>query len=525
MNRAVLVRLLAIGVVVSASAACIGGAIGQTNPGIAAAGSSPRADLAISDEPAPAGIAGASKTPTDSQTIRAPGSATRINILDFCEPGSLNGKSDNTACIQAAVTATCTRRNGAGSPINGGGTIDMPPNTYTIDANVGVTIPCEGVLFRGGGWGNPNASNTGTEIKVIGAGSAPILRFASEVKGNARRYSYGGGVRDIGFVTRNSTSSIVQTGPMVAFEYCYHCQIDRVYSNGAFRFATNYAGIGNQISHSVITQVMPGGEGIEIYGSDSGCSKIAGCPTREDLFEIDNTVIDAALAKGLSNANCIHVRDFAATTWITNVACNQTKVGLYVDCPTSSNIAACPQFLSLYDFETEANDIAGNGANGAAISAFDFVDLECHDCIMYGYSVDNLVKLGYANQRGTPGASNAKFFGGKVERSEGSCIVAGIPGLQIIGMLIDNCGTRRGGMNYGVEAGPGLGSPNSGSIIIQSATFCYYLGSAPTSMGAILLEKGTDYNVIMGNVFRACSSGVTNNSGGSHNVIANNSGP
>src|SRR5208283_2450394 len=187
--------------------------------------------------------------------------------------------------------------------------------------------------------------------------------------------------------------------------------------------------------------------------------------------------------------------------------------GLYVDCPTSSSIAACPQFLALYDFETEANDTAGRGANGAAISAFDFIDLECYGCKLFGYSVSNLVKLGYAKQRGTPGASNAKFFGGKIERPEGSCILSGIPGLQINGTLIDNCGTR-GGRNYGVDAGPGNSSANSGSISIQGATFCYSLGSAPTLMGAILLEKGTDYNVVANNIFRACTSGVTDNSGG-----------
>ena len=449
-KSAAFMRLVAIGIALSASVMNVPIVIGQTSLGVTTndiaangdAGFGAPINSALPDQTAPSEVPSASGMPAGSQATWAPATVAHLNILEFCVAMNLNGKTDNTACIQAAVTAMCTPKNGNGSPNNTGGTIDMPPNAYTINASVGVTIPCESVIIRGGGWGDPNASTKGTEIRIVGAGSAPIFHFVGNVKGNARRYSYGGGIRDIGFVTQNSASNIIQTGPMIAFDYCWHCYIDRVHSIGAFRFATNYAGLGNEIVHTVVTQVMPGGEAIEIYGLDVGCepSNIGNCATRADIFQIEDTILDAALAKGLPTANCIHVHDFVATTRIMNVTCNQMKIGLYVDCPASSNIAACPQFLSLYDFGTEANDIAGSGANGAGISAFDFVDLECYGCKLYGYSVFNLVKLGYTKQRGTPGASNAKFFGGKVERSEGSCILAGIPGLQIIGTLIDNCG-------------------------------------------------------------------------------------
>jgi hypothetical protein len=44
-------------------------------------------------------------------------------------------------------------------------------------------------------------------------------------------------------------------------------------------------------------------------------------------------------------------------------------------------------------------------------------------------------------------------------------------------------------------------------------------------MGAILLENGTDFNVVAENIFRGCVSGVTDRSGGAHSIVANNSGP
>jgi hypothetical protein len=289
-NPAAFVRLVAIGIALSVGMASVCIAIGKTSAGVmtsqfpsiaqrvndfaAKPGALSGASInpAITVESATSEVAGASVRPTGSPISLTPVSATHLNIRDFCVPVSLDGTTDNTACIQAAVTAICAHLNGmTGSPINGGGMIDLPPNAYTINANVGVIIPCEGVIIQGSGWGDPSASSSGTEIKIIGTGSRPIFDFTGAVKGNAGRYSYGGGVREIGFVTGNATTSITQTGPMVAFNYCWHCHIDRVHSSGAFKFATNYAGLGNDISHSVITQVMPGGEAIEIYGSDHCC--------------------------------------------------------------------------------------------------------------------------------------------------------------------------------------------------------------------------------------------------------------
>lgn len=81
-----------------------------------------------------------------------------------------------------------------------------------------------------------------------------------------------------------------------------------------------------------------------------------------------------------------------------------------------------------------------------------------------------------------------------------------------------NCG---GTGNYAIEQTATNGAYSQ--INFSNNIFCNDLGSNYASGGISLLASG-DYVVIQGNNFKGCTNTVSNSSGGSHNVISNNTG-
>jgi hypothetical protein len=470
-------------------------------------------------------ITNATTSPTDPAGLvrtQASRNRDRTYVTDFCQAANLTGTIDNTDCIQSAVNALCTRS-------NAGGTLFFPASYgYAIRANTGVIVNCSGVTFEGDGWGDQDHSGKATIIHVMGAGSAAILKFAVPVSSQrAGRYSPGGGVRRLMIQFSNANSSISQTGPGVDFEHCEGCLVDNIRVWQPYVGIRNYAGLMNRVTQSQISQVINGGIGILITGSDAEANcpgNIGGCTGRSDIFTVDNTILDfqIPLAQGQHGADCIVIRDFAATNWLSHVACNGPRRGIQVDCPSSQSFSACPMFITAFDFENEADDHGvGDGEN---IHSEDFAHFVCTSCQLFGYSV--IANIEFTQNRFRQ-SGDAQVMGGRIGYAHVSCIVSAVDQVYIGGGLsIQGCGQSGPGY-YGVD----LRNPPSGTIknsaTVQGVDFCRDPSgmTAPTSMGGVILYGGMDWNIVSGNRFRACAAGVTDSSGGTHNTIVNNAGP
>ena len=485
------------------------------------------ADNSMTDAGFASGVAFNAGTPVVQQPdARAAGpsalsrSASAIYVTDDCP--ITDGSTDNTSCIQAAVNKMCSRS-------NGGGTLFFPAGRYVIRASIGVTISCPAVFIQGaGGGGLGSKTDVGASIMIAGSGSAPIFHWNSPVR-PGDRYFYGGGISDVGFYASNPYGSEAQTGPMFEFDHCFMCVADHIFAQNPYRFAIVYSGFQNSISNFGVSQLAQGGEAIRFYGSDRGSSTcgvsgVGNCPTRGDVLKIDSGHIDNATDGMHRSGACIRISDFAATTWIADVTCNQAFIGLKVDCPDSGAIGDCPQFISIWDLEVEVNSTGDREGNSKAIGASDFVHLFCHDCQLYGsVQPNNLVNV--STER-FPGSGDVQFFGGKIEGAKGDCVWSNVEGFQMHGGLVAGCneGNRGGdGLYFGLSR---AGAKDSGGNIVEGVAFCYYQGAAPSKMGGVHLAEGTDFNIITGNTFRGCANGgVSDNSGGTHEVNANNSGP
>lgn len=449
---------------------------------------------------------------TDAETAVDARNAARVD--EYCAAAALDGATDNTACVQAAVNALCIR-----SPA--GGTVYFPAgHRYTINAATGVTIGCQGVTLAGDGWGD--SQQPASRINVIGSGTAPILRFASTTFRVAGRYASGCTVRDLMIDVGNNPTTPTRTGPAIALEKCEGALVTHVRIWAPYVGVRNFAGLMGRVTETQIDQVSAGGTGILIAGSDRGCADIGNCATRSDVFRVDQTLVDAAFASAGSQPDCIHAQDFAATVWIVNTVCGQTRTGLIADCPHSTSIAACPSFISMYDFESEANDRGiGDGRN---IDLRDVAHFVCLDCQLFGYGVVNNVSV--RNERFHE-AGDVQFIGGKIGQARQSCIVSSATNTYFgRGISIWGCGSAGPGY-HGIELLP-LTVPRArgGGQQVKDLNFCTTEGGAvPTRMGAVRIAPGAGYNSVSGNIFRGCGSGVSGGSAAAHDVVANNAGP
>ena len=430
--------------------------------------------------------------------------------------GAPNGTLDNTAAIQAAVSYLCSGTKG---------TLLLPGalQPYVINAATGVTA-CGGVNLVGQGQGSLTGASAGTVIKVIGTGSVPIVNWpGTDLYSGYVNYTLPGSIQNIGFYFQNSNASVTQTGPAFEFQHCRGCRATGISTWGAYQAGIIYAGFGNIIDHFNFDQMVAGGQTVTIYGDDqSGAcdSNLGNCPDRTDFTRVEEGQANAAASSSFTSAQGILIKDFADTVWVRHTVLNQLTNPIEASCPTSGVIGACPQFIKLDRVEMEPNGIHLSGTNGIWMN--DVTDVTISDPQIYGYTITNGILIGNANRFSS---NNILIEGGKINNTQNSCIDMQVASaLQIHNMKIVGCG--QGGTGWwGVEVHPQSGSYKM--VDISHNMFCTELGTTPANpMKAIgFFPSAGDYLSAMGNNFMGCASGVTDSSGGSHNVIANNVGP
>lgn len=440
-----------------------------------------------------------------------------VSIKDFGSPG--DGSVDDTPLIQNAVNALCARTPGEG------GTLYFPAGKYNISASVGVSIPCGGLYLRGAGWGwgSGNLPMQGTALIATGTGAANLLAFMAPINATDS-YWYGGGVSDMTILVGNNTLPSTKTGAAIYLQHCELCRIHDVQIRQPYIGIEVFSGYQNNLDHVYIAQMNRDATGIYAHGSDSGCTDISNCATRNDVVNITDTRIDTQTAPAAGYKSIgIHLADFMATTWIRHTTIEQSVIGVQIDCVDSQSADACPQFIHADRLEVEVNALNNQGAS-SAIWADNFVHLECNSCQLYGFNQPyNIV---YLDGSRFTGVGHAEFLSGKMEGAYKACLQTSVQDTKVIGGDIIGCGHSGASADeYGVEVQPSTrgDGADEGSTIVSNVNFCTGAEpSASTSMTAVYLGVGVGYNVITGNVFRGCLGGVTDDSGQSSNVNANN---
>ncbi|MCW4591320.1 glycoside hydrolase family 55 protein [Gluconacetobacter entanii] len=453
----------------------------------------------------------------------------RSSVKDFGAKG--DGATNDDAAIQTALTALCARTAGKG------GELYFPSGDYVISAATGHSVPCAGVSIRGAGGGAVQAG--GTRFLVTGTGSVALFDFDAPVV-SGDRYFYGGRMTDVAFMFANTTASVTQKGPAVKFTHCAGCVADHVYSYGAYNLFEAYSGFKNRFREFYATQMMSsvalgGGYAVYYHGDETGAncaSDIGSCPTRGDVTEVLDFHVDEALSSstGFVPGSCVHISDFAATTWIAHGTCNQVHIALNIDCPTSTSAAACPQFIHLDRLEAEIN-ATGDAAGSTCISGTDVTHLEAYSFQCYGYNEPtNLIR--FITSGKFPSIGHVEFYGGKVEGAAEACVSYAAKDFRFIGGDIIGC--NQDGATYSatnstfgilLQAAADGNSADGGSFVVNGVNFCDGATSAAAPFGAVRIDSGVSYGTITGNIFRGCAAGVADNSGETVNVVANNSGP
>jgi Pectate lyase superfamily protein len=487
-------------------------------------------------------ITGGTLTATDASAAvaLAAGSSARrahaarfadvTNVLDYgavASPGY-----DNTAAFQAAINAACAQVQASGGGASypseasaAGGDVFVPQGKYGIVGPVHWSCP---VNLHGSGPGT-------TTLVWTGSGSSALLDLSALLTVGGR-YWLNGSVRDLDVDVSHGS----QTGAVVRVAQCQECVVDDFKTFGATRSVVVYAGAANTISNFNFNQMAPqatvgkssGTEAfstaIEWYGSDNsggaGCtaSNNGNCLTRGDILSVWNGHVDSATGSSTESADCLYVHDFAATTWVKNLSCNQTRIGLNVRCDNSVALGNCPEFFSLDRFENESNNSAGYN-NNENISADNFAHIICMNCELYASQAgpNNIV---LNNTRFHSG--NFEWFGGKIQNATGICVLSRIDGLQMHGGVILGCG-QDGNANdeWGIGLYPGT-SGNSTNNQIVGVQFCHdNLGGTTSGMSPVLIGSAATYTLVADSGLQNCAAGSSNQNSSGHNLIVNEIGP
>lgn len=433
-----------------------------------------------------------------------------ISVTDFLPAGQPDGTTDNTAQIQNGANAICLH----------GGTLYFPTEAhpYVISAATGITM-C------GGGWvlGDGAGQLVTSYVNITGAGSAAIFNWP----GNPVDPSFGtsatsqGGIRNMGFYfPGNSNTSATQQGPAVQFKHCQHCIADNISTFQSFVSYIAYASFNPELSNFAFNQVVAGGYGIALTGDDMGgaCDgNLGACPNRSDVPSVHHGVVSAAATNTATNAQGILVRDFVAGYWIDHVILNQVTNGVAIDCPTSGVLGACPQFGSIIRMESEPNGSFASSAHG--IYANDVVDLEIDDPEIFGSNGNGVLNDIFVGQSRFI-SYDVHIHHGRLNGAVNSCIIAAVTQNLIIDhMQLVTCG----GAFQGIQ----IDAPSAGSysvINLDNNQLCNEAGTTFASHG-ILFNAGGDYLLASQNNFKGCTDGVTDSSGGAHNIVSPNIGP
>jgi len=442
-----------------------------------------------------------------------------VSVKDF---GAKGTGVDDTAAISSAVSAMCSR--------GYGGKIYFPSGTYGFNAASPVTVGCTGVYLIGDGWGfDKTPQGYSSTIKVIGSGTAPLFTFSAPTPND--RYFYGGGIRQMTFVFTNTPTSLTQLGPIAKFEHCANCEIENVFSYGAYNGFVAFAGFRNHYSNVYLNQMVTSktvnqGHGFEIYGDETGsscASSVGNCETRMDVTYIKDFHIDFNFneAEGILPSTGIWIHDFAQTVWLDHGTMGQPHIGINITCENSSQLGTCPGFISIMRVEAEVNAMSDT-AGAACLVADNFTHMESFGLQCYGYNKpNNLIRLRASR---FAGGGSADFHAGYVNGAGNSCISVAVKDFKMIGGDVYGCNQNLATVDgisdtYGIglhlQAGDtSTSSVNSGSNIISNVNFCDGSLASETAMGAVKLDVGMDYNIVTNNVMRGCSIGIQDNSGG-----------
>ena len=267
-----------------------------------------------------------------------------VSIRDFGAVDDYNPQThsgtDNAPFMQRAIDALC---------MHGGGGLYVPAGAYAISEHRPITLSCPGLHLYGAGIGATRLILTATER------GTPLFVMASHPT-DSGMYFYGG---EIDHLSVDAAAAGNSQGAIFSIVHCRGCSIHDVSIFGAQYAVRNFAGNGVTVHDFQFYQMRPGGIAIENTGEDIRCttsqSALQNCPNRADVFREYNGDVTAALSSVTSGppADCIYMHDFAQTMLIQNVVCEQTRIGLHVDCLHSSGIGTCPGFIYLNRLEIE----------------------------------------------------------------------------------------------------------------------------------------------------------------------------
>jgi len=452
------------------------------------------------------------------------------NVMDYGAVAS--AAIDNTAAFQAAINASCSKGRSSsentaypGTASAGSGDVLIPHGVYGVVGPINWTCP---ISLHGAG-------KSATTLIWMGTGSSPLMNMSAPLT-DSNRYWYHGAVHDLNVDVTGS-----QTGAVFRTSQCSHCDIYNVSTYGAYRSAVIYAGMwitlhdfDFQQGHVQATNgVKQGTEAfstsIEWYGSDNSggtnctVSDNGNCLTRGDVLSIYNGYVSASLDGTHEPTDCLYIHDFAATTWVRGLVCEQVRNGVNVRCDNSVAIGNCPQFMHLDRLEVETNNTAGTN-NNYGITADNFASMECYSCQLYASQAgpNNLV---LNNTRFHSG--NFQWFGGKIQNSLGMCVTSRIDGAAFHGGYILDCGEDgTSGDKWGIGFLGGSGATVSENNSVDNVQFCHDgVGGTQTDMYPVDIDGTTTHTIVSGSILTNCAGTSSNNNSSGGNIIVNEVGP
>lgn len=444
----------------------------------------------------------------------------------YCAYSMLNGTTDTTSCVQAAITAACAQSNSPSA--FAGGNLIFSTGAYYIKTGVSIPKACGGLHLVGQSSGN----GYGTGFATVGNGTwifsdnncaGPIFNFYGDATQN---YVYGGAVENMAFYNApyfgSRDGSVSCKFPLIQANFGQIMHFTHLYAWLPYQLIKLVGGVHFEIDDSYSDQVLQDSPGLFEF---TGLGTSTGSPTQGQSRQ-DQVIMRKVFAGASSSLTSGHKfftgiwwHAFSDTLQIQNVAFEGPTSAMKIDCTGggATDISACPAFLQAYDLESE-------GAGGNLIDAQDFqhllfTDLYMHCFATYGGCQDG-VKLYNNTFTKTYGAD---FVGGQIDSGQHAGLEAEMQGLNVSSMKIFNNNlASSGGGDIGIDTP--VGSDLSGQINIVNNQFCWNAGNT-LSEAAIIFSSGLDYLVATNNNFYGCGSGVTNNSGGTHVLVSPNVGP
>lgn len=235
-----------------------------------------------------------------------------VSVKDFGAVG--NGSTDDTAAIQAAITAVAAAS---------GGTVFFPKGTYKISS--ALTVTAGNTCLQGEGYGAAILTTNSTTADMITVGTGTVSSVTNVA------------VRDLAFRTSVTRSD----GAAVAMNGCYIGEITGCNTSGMFRGIT-VKGTSKIIflERNYIASPVPStGLGIYLTG------------TSNDIYMTNNFVIGDVATQPSAGI----LIDNASGVWGYNTSTFQTGNGLYIAPGTGSLVENCFFLKCAYDSGT------GNG--------------------------------------------------------------------------------------------------------------------------------------------------------------------